>query len=138
MTRAPCRALCICLVFYGTPVLAGPQQPGVAVAAGVAGHVAGAGDADVRGRSSSQAGRRPLSTFIVSSDATAQGARRLQSPATSGAGSRRYLPLIGAAAGATIMGIAVSREEDFTAAGRAMWIGIGAGAGALVGFLISP
>jgi hypothetical protein len=47
------------------------------------------------------------------------------------------MPFIGAAAGATVMAIAVSQEEDFSTGGRAVWIGVGAGAGALVGLLIN-
>lgn len=49
---------------------------------------------------------------------------------------RKWAPLLGAAVGGTIMGIAVADEEDLVFSGKAAWVGIGAAGGAAVGWLI--
>lgn len=127
--------LCVFSIFCGTPLFA-EHQPSALTGSPNSGL-----NVDVRCACSARADQRPISAFITFSDATIQAAGQLtQSPSPAPAGGsalRRYLPLIMAAAGGTIMAVAVSREEDFTALGRAMWIGIGAGTGALVGVLIS-
>ncbi|HWR52568.1 MAG TPA: hypothetical protein VN428_15765 [Bryobacteraceae bacterium] len=48
-----------------------------------------------------------------------------------------YAPLIGAAAGATTLGVLASRPRmDFSGTGKAMFAAIGAGIGALVGWAV--
>lgn len=49
---------------------------------------------------------------------------------------KRWAPWIGGAAGATIMGLEVRNEEDLVFLGKLMWAGIGAAAGAGVGWLV--
>ena len=51
-------------------------------------------------------------------------------------GVKKWAPIIGAAAGASVVFFQVRDERDFVFTGKLMWIGIGAGAGAAAGWLI--
>lgn len=57
-------------------------------------------------------------------------------PSANVARARKWAPWVGAAAGATIMGLGVRDEEDLVLTGKLMWAGIGAAAGAGVGWVI--
>jgi hypothetical protein len=136
MIHTACCWLCLSLIFSSAPKCAERQTSELTATR------ADPANVSLRMAFSPKPERRRLSAAAAFSDESiAEAAKRLtKSPSHATAasvGSRRYVPFITAAAGAAIMAVAVSREEDFSAAGRAMWIGIGAGAGALVGLLIS-
>lgn len=50
--------------------------------------------------------------------------------------ARKWAPWIGAAVGATAIGVGVADEKDLVFTGKLMWVGIGAAVGAGVGWLI--
>ncbi len=51
--------------------------------------------------------------------------------------SKTWLPWVGAAVGGTLVGVNVADEEDIVPSGKVVWAGIGAAAGAGVGWLIA-
>ncbi len=50
---------------------------------------------------------------------------------------QRWLPWVGAAVGGTLIGVGVADEEDIVPSGKVAWVGIGAAAGATVGWVIA-
>jgi hypothetical protein len=78
----------------------------------------------------------------ASLDLRAVGAVSLQSssspvtPSKARVRVQKWAPWIGAAAGGILMGTAVKDEHDLVPTGKLMWIGIGAGGGAAVGWIV--
>jgi hypothetical protein len=50
---------------------------------------------------------------------------------------KKWLPWVGAVVGGALLGVGVAGEEDLVPSGKVMWVGIGAAAGAGVGWVIA-
>ena len=72
-----------------------------------------------------------------STDFTAAGTATRQPSVHNPRNLKRWLPWIGAAVGGTLLGAGVADEEDLVPSGKVMWVGIGAAAGAGVGWVIA-
>ncbi len=72
----------------------------------------------------------------LSDDTFAKTAARAQ-PVQKRSRLNIWLPLVGAAVGGTLMYGSVADEEDLVPSGKVMWVGIGAAAGAGVGWVIA-